>query len=209
MTLGEIITAVQRQFGDTAGVQIFESDVIRWANHAAIDIARETGCIQDHKEASSVGLDGSYTLPDDFLQMRRVTYDGRTLRPTTLETADNVWPDREVSNDSGTPQSYYIWSNILYLYPAPQSSGAGNLDIYYIRTPAVMDDPTDTSEIPLQYHEQIIRYCLSRAKELDEEPQEASLILQEYKGSVAQSRHDSQDQQKDSYPSVRLCPGDE
>jgi len=209
MNLGEIITAVQRQFGDTAEVQIFESDIIRWANHAAIDIARETGCIQDHRETNSVAADGSYTLPEDFLQMRRVTFDGRTLRPTTLETADNNWPDREVANDSGTPQSYYIWSNILYLYPTPSTAGAGNLDVYYIRTPAILIDPEDISEIPPQYHEQIIRYCLSRAKELDEEPQEASLILQEYKSGVAQSRHDSQDRQVDSYPSVRLCPGDE
>lgn len=209
MNLLGIVTRTQRQFGDDSGVQIYKTDIINWANDGQIDIVRRTECLQDHKETSSVAQDGSYSLPSDFLFMRKVTYDKLPLRPTTLELADQMWPEREVAISVGTPQYYYIWGNILYLYPAPAQSGSGNLDIWYVRTPATMTGDFDIPEIPVAYHEAIVRYCLSRAKELDDSFSEASAIMKDYEQSIVEDKYEAQQQQADTYPAVRLLPGDD
>src|ERR1700750_3164233 len=136
MMVSELVTAVQRQFGDDSGVQITRTDILRWINQAGIDIVRKTGCVQDHKQADAIATDGSYSLPDDFIAVRRVTFADVVLLPTTLDVADQDWMSRDVvPTGTGTPQNYYIWNNIIYLYPAPASNQTGALDIFYIRTP--------------------------------------------------------------------------
>lgn len=210
MNVGEIVTSVQRQFGDESGVQITQTDIIRWINQAMIDIARKTDCIQDHKEASITGGDASYGLPDDFLNVRKVTYNDTPLQPTTMEMADIMWPDRIVSSTgSGQPAYYYVWARVLYLYPAPASSGSGNLDIYYSRLPAIVDDVLDIPEIPATYHEDIEKYCLSKAKELDDSMDESALLKKIYEDRVNESRYEENNPRSDSYPAVRLIPGDD
>lgn len=210
-TVGEITTSVQRQFGDESGVQITTTDILRWINQAMIDIARKTDCVQDHKEASITSGDKSYGLPGDFINVRNVTYNGSPLRPTTMEIANIMWPQRDTigGSSSGDPEWYYIWGNVLYLYPTPASSGSGNLDIYYSRLPTVVANPTDTPEIPVGFHEDIERYCLAKAKELDDQLDEAAAIRKDYTDRVMVSKFEEENPHADSYPAVRLVPGDD
>lgn len=208
MNLGEIITSVKRQFGDDSGVQIFESDIIRWANLAQIDIARKTECIQDHVATDSIVEDGSYMLPEDFLTVKRVTYNNAVMYPTTIEKADIAYPLREQGNQVGTPNTYFIWGNILYLHPWPSTAEVNVLELFYVRLPATLASADEVSEIPESFHEDIVKYCLALAKELDEDVVEAGKIRDEYMGRIAEARYEIQNLYADSYPSVRLLPGD-
>lgn len=210
MNLGQIILAVQRMFGDTSGIQINEDDIMRWANQAQIDIARKVECIQEHITTSSIGADASYPLPENFLSAKRVTFNDAVLNPTTLEKADITWPSREVEPiPQGTPTSYFVWRNSLYLYPAPSQDQSDVLEVFYVRIPAPMFSDDDTPEIPETLHEDIIRYCLMQAKELDEDSGEATKLRVEYLDRMAESRDEAWNKYADSYPAVRLLPGDE
>lgn len=210
MNLGEIITAVQRQFGDESEVQVKKLDIIRWANQAGIDIARKTECVQDHAQTSSLTSDNSYTLPENYLGIRRVTYDDIVLQPTSMEIIDQDMPSRDKAPvQTGTPVQYYIWANTLYLHPAPQAGGTGNLDIFYYRTPALVSGNEDIIEIPAYYHEDVIRYCLARAKELDNDHDVSRVVMQEYNERIVQSMYEQQNPGSRSYPAVRLLPGDD
>lgn len=210
MNVGELVIAVQRQFGDDSGVQITQADIIRWLNQGGIDIVRKTGCVQDHKQTDSVATDGSYSLPNDFIAVRKVSYDNSVLQATTLDIADQDWGQRDVTPiQGGTPQYYYIWNGIIFLYPAPGAAGTGNLDIWYIRTPTILGGVNDTPEIPAKYHEALVRYALARAKELNDEHDVARVILADYENMLLDIKDETNRPYARSYNAVRLLPGDD
>lgn len=208
MNLGEIKTSVKRQFGDESGAQISESDIVRWANDALRDIVRKVEITNQHRETAVIAGDAGYELPDSFMYIARVTLDNRLLPERKLRDLD--LESRAVDETgSGTPESYYIWSNTLYLYPAPSTGGSSNLDIWYVSAPTALLVDEDVPEIPAYMHEDIVRYCLARAKELDEDWQAAALLNNDYESRVMQARYEQSAQPVDSYPSIRTLPGDD
>lgn len=208
MNLAEIKTSVKRQFGDESGAQITEADITRWANDAIRDIVRKVEITNQHRETAAVAEDGSYELPDNFMYIARVTFDNRLINERKLQDLD--LDSRAVDTaGSGTPESYYIWNNTLYLYPAPSRGGSGNLDIWYVSQPAALTSDTDVPEIPTYMHEDIVRYCLARAKELDEDWAASQIFDADYEARVMQARYEKSAQPTDSYPSVRTLPGDD
>jgi len=208
MNLLEIKTAVKRQFGDESGAQITEADITRWANDAIRDIVRKVEITNQHRETAVIAGDAGYELPDSFMYIARVTLDNRLLPERKLRDLD--LESRAVDETgSGTPESYYIWNRTIYLYPTPAVGGSANLDIWYVSSPAALVADEDVPEIPAFMHEDIVRYCLARAKELDEDWQAASLMNSDYEARVMQARYEQSAQPTDTYPSIRTLPGDD
>lgn len=208
MNLGEIKTAVKRQFGDESGAQITEADITRWANDALRDIVRKVEITNQHRETAAVGGDGTYELPSNFMYIARVTYNSRLLKETKLQDLD-LQSNGVDSVGTGEPGSYYIWNSVLHLHPAPASSGTGNLDIWYVSQPTALSTDADVPEIPAYMHEDIVRYCLARAKELDEDWAASQALSNDYEARIMQARYEQSAQPTDSYPSIRTLPGDD
>lgn len=208
MNLGEIVTRVQRQFGDESGAQITRSDIVNWANDGQLDIVRKTDSLQVHVETDAIKNDGSYDLPSTLIRIRRCTFNGKKLDRIELEALDQLHPDREVSdNNGGTPKYYYVWGSRLWVFPVPGSDGIGNLDVYYVKHPDPIISDQDIPEIPVHMHEDIVRYCLGRAKELDEEDAKAQEVMADYEARITLSRDEANSPENDSYPSVRDIDG--
>ena len=62
-TVPEVITAVERQFGDEAGVQLIESDIIRWINDAQDVIVAKNKVLKAKSTSPSVANQAAYTFP--------------------------------------------------------------------------------------------------------------------------------------------------
>lgn len=208
MNLGDIHVAVQRQFGDDVEAQIKKTDITRWANQAAIDIARKTHCLQEHAETDSVPDDGSYELPSDFIALRRVTYDNKVLLQTTLDVADHM-TTRDMATGRGVPSEFYVWDYRLYLLPIPEVAGSGNLDIWYVRYPVPLVAVEDVPEIPEKYHEMLVQRCLSRAHQVDEDYTSAAIVMKEYEEAIMEANSEESNPSSRSYNAVRLLPGDD
>ena len=202
MNLDTIILSVQRQFGDESDAQITRSDIIRWANEAQIDIVRKTDSLQVHAETDAVANDGSYSLPTGHVRIRRVTFNDYKLERTELEKLDDIYSNPE-KIESSTPQYYYVWGNKLFLFPKPSSEGTGNLDVYYNKMPAELVGGSDVPEIPVHMHDDIGRFSLARAKELNEDDGKAQAVMMDYEARIALSKDESNNPEIDSYPSVR------
>lgn len=209
MNLADIRTRVKRIFGDESGAQINDADIDRWANDGQLDIVRRTECLQALLELNTTAADGSYDLPDDVIKVRRVTYDGVLLSRMELEELDGIHRSRDANTPVGTPSAYYIWARQLFLHPAPADGGTNNLDFYYVKTPPALVSGTDIPAIPLQMHEDIVRYCLARAKELDEEFKQADQVWSDYLMRMSMSVDEQHSPNADSYPAVRTLPGDD
>lgn len=209
MNLGEIIAAVQVQFGDRGQTQILRADIVRWVNQAAIDIARKTHCVQEHAESSAVAGQSAYDLPVDFISMRRVTYDNMVLRESTLEDADRDLPARDTGGYTGTPILYYIYDYKLYVLPTPTTPGTGNIDIWYTRYPVSLINDEDNPEIPAKYHELMVRYAFARAVEQDENFTVSTMLSKDYNDMIVEAKNEEDDLSSRTYPSVRLVAGDD
>jgi hypothetical protein len=206
MNLGNIKLAVQRQFGDESGAQITQSDITRWAHDAQVDIVRKTEVLQVHSETDVIKDDGSYDIPTDFIRIRRVTYNDKKLERIELEEVDALDKSRDKASSS-TPLYYYMWGRQLWLYPKPSSAGQSNLDIYYLKMPTELVADQDVPEIPVHMHEDIVRYCLARAKELNEDDAKAQEVMMDYENRLTLSNDEANNPENDSYPAIRDIEG--
>jgi hypothetical protein len=202
MNLGQIVASVQRQFGDESGAQITRSDIVRWSNDALVDITRKTEVLQVHAETDTLKEDGSYDLPHDHIRIRRVSYRGYRLKRTELEALDEAQPLQK-GQAAGSPHAFYVWGRKIWLFPKPSRDGEGKLEIYYVKMPDELVADQDVPEIPPHMHEDIVRYCLARAKELDESDEKAQEIMADYAARIALSRDEAQNPEIESYPTVR------
>lgn len=209
MNVAEITKRIQKQFGDESGAEITPEDILSYINDGQVDIARHTGCLQDAVETDAIAGQRAYALPPNFLGIRRLTYNGKKVSQIALEDLDEIASNRDVNNPTGEPSHFYIWANEINFYPIPDVSAVGNIDIFYTKLPEPLLGDLDVPEIPVSFHEDLVRYGLSRAKELDEETQDSQLIWGEYKDRVNFSKSEHEVPDNSSYPSVRLVAGDD
>lgn len=171
LTVADITKRVQRQFGDEDFAQIQQSDVINWVNDAMREIANQNDLLQKQGTASTVANQTQYTLPTDILNLHRVAYLGFALRPISVEEADELITGNSQSitqgYPTGTPSHYWIFAGKINLFPAPDTAVTSGLILNYTRQPAPVTSTTDTPELPAQYDNRIVEYCLGQAFELD------------------------------------------
>ena len=102
----------------------------------------ETRVCQATAFTSTVAAQADYPLPGDWLALDKVLYNniGNTgvdtwvaLTATSIEKMAQENPNF-LSNDTsnfGTPKSYYVFNQTLYLYPRPKTTGTNDLFMFY------------------------------------------------------------------------------
>jgi len=206
LTVQDIFTRIQRTFGDEAQAQLTQADVLRWINDAQREIAVANNSLQVKTTASSVAQQQAYSLPVGILRLHSVRYNGLALESRTLEQMDELigTMDQTVAQGypTGTPQYYYVWAGQINLYPAPDSPITNGLTIYYTREPVQVAALSDTPELPDQYHNRIVEYCLARAYELDENLFAANMAEQKFATGVAALKQDESEKVQEFYPFI-------
>ena len=203
MQLGEIITRVQRQFGDEVQAQITEDDVVRWVNDACLEIVTNNATNQGSVGTTTIVVGQFiYDLPADLLLLRSVRVNGRKLKGSTYEQLCEMDPD--IENTVGEPNHYWVYGGKLNLYPIPDSD-LGNINILYVKTPDIMtvDMKTLEPDVPKQYHPRIVEYCIAQAAELDDNLGHYQLKMGQFKENISSIRQNSEQPESDSYyPSI-------
>lgn len=211
MQLSELITRVRKQLGDETSAEHSDSDIVGWINEAQLDIARKTETLQSHSQIDNIEDEECYGVPADFIKLRRVTYNGVLLKPTTLEKLDSFYPNRDKDGPvTGVAAYYYVWANKLYLYPAPEEAGTGLLDIWYTRAPIDLSAtaPSASPEIPIHFHRDLVVFAVAKGKEAQEEQGISNSMLDRYEVNLSQARDETLTKTNDSYPSVRELASD-
>lgn len=208
MNLGQIKSRVKRDFGDESGAEITDADIVDWANEGQIHIVRKTKALAVHKETAVVSGQRNYLLPTDLIFLDRVTYKGTSLEGLSQDQLDTFEKSLDASTGTGVPSHYYVYGRDLFLYPSPNESLAGGLDIFYIKSPTALAADVDVPEIPIYLHKELVTYCVMRAKGLDEESTDAQMLELNLDKELTNARDEVTSIQDDSYPAVRLLPGD-
>ena len=200
MIVSEISTRVKRLFGDQANVQIDDTDIIRWVNDAQHELALQNQLFQTVASVSTVIAQATYTTPADGITLRAIEYNQSKLQALNYNEAEQYIVGTAQSTTGGTPQQFWIWANTINLYPVPDS--IGTLKIFYTRQPATVTLVTDTPELPLQYHNAIVQYCLKQAYELDENWQGVQIKSNEFDTATKTLKDNNDWQERDFYPMI-------
>jgi hypothetical protein len=161
-------------------------------------------------QASAVFTYGPTTdgvdLPLQFIGEKRVTFGGIPLEKTSINELDDigVLP----TDIAGTPVKFYTWGSKMYIWPAPANSITNGLIIWYVEAPARVDDINLQLPIPVVFHMDVVRMCLVRARELNEDYEQARVLKAEVDANLGQVRFDQENRSRETFPVVRDDPGD-
>lgn len=212
MQVTDIIKRVQRIFGDEDEVQISVQDILSWASDGQMEIARQTECLTKDVifDFDPVQYSG-FLIPADYILEKRVSWTGsdkseKALGKTTLDVLDSGRMDPK--GTSANPYCYYLWAGKINLYPVPSSAVAQSVRLWYICAPEPLVQISDQLQIPLHMHEDVVRYALMRARELNEDTEQANAIGADLTNRMVQSRSEAFNPYKDQYPVIRDDWGD-
>lgn len=180
MNVGEIALRVKRQFGDEEGAQIRNDDIIRWINDAQRDLAVSNDLLQTTATTPIIAGQDQYFLPPDILTLRSVRVFGRKLEVLSAEQAAE-WTPNTPEQQQGVVTHFSQWALKIDLYPVPVINDPAGLQVYFTRSPLPVVDVTDVPELPLQYHNRIVEYCLAQAHELDDNMESYKMKMDAFK----------------------------
>lgn len=190
---------VRRLFGDENNVVIDRQDIVDWTNAAMVDIARTTQCIPKDVTQAANSFPVTYV---DFISMYRVIY-GTAATPKSFTTLEQIDAEFVGSMAVGTPQRYYVRGNKVYLHPTPATSDSTSVTVTYNRMPTELTlAVTDPMDVPVSYHEDLVRFVLARAYEKNENYQAQESSESAYQTGLAQ-RIWEKNQADESFPFVR------
>lgn len=208
MIVSDITARVKRIFGDEAGVQIIDSDLIAWINEIQRDIASSQSILEVSATVVVPGGTSTYTLPTDVQNLFSVWGNNSRLEPKSMREAEEllIKIGDTTAQPSGTPELFWIWANIINLWPVPASNVT--LKLFYSRFPVSVAALGDTLELDVKYQNIIINYCLQKAYELDEDWQGSQFKAQQVSGDLSSLTNDEKWTVQSTYPVITVLAED-
>lgn len=172
-TVQDVKKMVTRQFGDESGVQIEDPDIINWTNDALEEINRRNKVLTAYNSANSVIGQQAYTFPSqNILEVSSIHFDGSLLPNVSFAQAEeNVINGQGDAANTGTPALWYEWAGSFSFWPIPNA--VKKIELYYVKRPDRVTTLTDLLTLPDTYFQDVVRYVLQQAYEMDEDWQAA------------------------------------
>ena len=210
-TVQDVLTSVKRQFGDESGVQITDSDIIRWVD----DAQREVMMNNPEINAAVVSVNITAGQPlypvlinvPDIDTIHSVHFDGAILRNMTFLQAQEYIIKNTTNDQRGTPTFWYEYAGTINLWPVPDTSITGGLKIFYSAAPAEITTLGQLLSIPDSYFNAVVTYCMKQAMNMDENFQAAQSYDQQFE-ILMQKMSNRTQSESNQYPTITLLPGD-
>ena len=216
MIVSDIYNRVKRQFGDESGVQVTDTDILRWINDGQRQIVMANeGLLETTATSSSVVNDGDYSLPADLLILRSVSYKApgnafysqlKGMSFTAFNKYVDSWDGDTLT--VGVPEVYTSYAGNIILYPIPSQAVTNGIKIYYQRKPTDLTLSSETPDLPVLYHETLVKYCLQQAYEMDEDWEASVAKGTEFSTDLSLLRGREDWKVQETYPVISILPED-
>lgn len=187
--LSELFTAVKRQFGDESGVQLMDSDIIRWINDAQSEINRRNNVLKDTATLTATTGQADYSFPAgpdvQIQQVEALHYNGIRISNVPFAEAEAKIIGLSQPEDARGPQIWYEWGGTFTFYPAPVDDGT--IKLFYTRMPVVVTPATPQTDpigLPDEYFPDIVNWIMKQSYEMDEDWTAAQAKAGEFENSV-------------------------
>lgn len=217
VTVSDVITRVRRTFGDEAGIQITQDDVIRWVNDAQREaVMQNEGLLQKVGYVASVAGTQEYTFPADLFTLSHLYFrESATtayyvLKWMSLRDFSEYVDGWDGSSVQGIPLIYTQQEDGKFVvFPKPQASVANGFKLIYSRYSTDIVDINSTLDLPVYLHQYVINYCLMQAYELDEDWESAEKKQQQVQGDLDFNNNRKFWFGRDSYPTIQVGYADQ
>lgn len=174
ITAQDIITDVRNELVEPVPGFWTDPELLRNINRAENDFVSKTYTLRRMAfMQTTIGVN-QYPLPSDCISSRGVLFNEPSdngvqnwfrLIPTNFEKVLQERPDFNdtTTTNQGTPRRYWIWDNVLFMFPAPDSSNVGNLQIWYDAKPIPLQSTTDFINIDEIFREALTAFVLWKA----------------------------------------------
>lgn len=202
-TVKDVVTHVKRQFGDEAGVQINDRDIIRWINDAQIDINARNKMLKARGNADVVAGQSEYTLSSlDVQQLESIRVADQFLTHKNLTEADPGALSKSPNAEADVPSFWWVWAGVINLWPRPSKDIPNGLTIFYTKMPTPVETSNDLLSLPDKYYGRVVDYVLARAYELDEDLNSASYMEERLAMRLEEQSEEERRGQSMTYPTI-------
>lgn len=209
-TVQNVADSVKRQFGDESGVEVQDSDIIRWVNDAQYEIVTKNpevnaGMVTVNVTAGQT-LYPLLTNVPDMLVIHSIHYKGEYLNNLSfLEAQQTII--RSEDTETGAPKFWYEYAGNVNLWPKPTDSVTAGLTIFYSKAPTLITTLGQTLSVSDSYFKAVIDFCLTQAHEMDDNFQASNVKQQQFETAlqVQANRTHAQDA---FYPTIIMLPED-
>jgi len=208
-TLGNVFDYIKRQFGDESGVQITLADCTRWVNAAEAEIISQNQVLRAVATSTTVANDESYVLGDemDIQTINSIQVQGVKIPfKNHNEAEDYITRNDPLKTQRSFPVFWYEWGGTIFFYPVPDL--AYGIKVLYHKTPIELVNATDKLNVPDNYFNRILEYCMSQAYELDEQFDAASVKGDQFENRLLNMSLDEAHVNIDVYPQITVMAED-
>ena len=210
-TVQNVADAVKRQFGDESGVEVQDSDIIRWINDAQTEIVVKNPEVNAGMVQINV-VAGQTTYPllsqiTDILVVHSIHFRGQYLNNMSFLEAQQTIIRSDDTQTSDTPHFWYEYAGVINLWPKPVTSYTAGLTVFYSKAPELITTMGQTLSVPDSYFKAVQDFCLTQAHEMDDNMNQAGVKAQQFETAlqVQANRTHAQDA---FYPTIIMLPED-
>lgn len=215
MNVQDVINRVTRKFGDEAGVQITDADIVRWINDAQFQIAiSNEGLLETTVTTDVFQGQAEYDAPADMSVLRSLAFKGFRVKYMSFAEFNEYIdgfdaPPGIGPYGPGIPEIFMVWNNKITLFPKPDRDIVGGLKVYYVKQPTQVTLPADVLTVPVQYHLAVVDYVLQQAYELDEDLEKSNYSKAKFDETMRTLNDRNKWTSQEYYPRITTLPEDE
>ncbi len=159
MTPLQINTAARQRYNAVGDDFWSDEEIYSTIYQGCCEMATSGLVIEQAYTTTSVASQQAYDYPTYAMNIKRITYDGRKLVPITMRDDDILTQLNQAVTTTGTPTSYFVWNNVIYLRPIPSTSSL-TIKVWSNIEPTTVS-ATSTLEIPTEFQMALVNLILS------------------------------------------------
>lgn len=215
MNVQDVANRVRRTFGDDAGVQVTDEDILRWINDAQLQISVDNEeLLETTGTADIIAGQADYASPPNLNTLRSLMYNNFRLRGLSFNEFNEYIdgfkaPVSQGGYGNAKPEVFMVYGGTITLFPTPDQSITAGLRIYYSRHPDSVGNFADGLGVPDRYHNSVVEYCMKMAYEMDENFDAAAYKKGEFASQVQKLKGQEKWTNQEYYPKITVLPEDD
>ena len=209
-TVDHVFTDVKRAFGDESGVQLVDSDLIRWINAGQLEIVSKSKLLKAVARTDLIADQVLYEFPlDKVLEVESLHVDGTPVAPMTfVEAEEYILKFDPEKKDRGNPKVWYSYAEQIFLWPVADHNTTNGVVLFYTPTPNDVAAPGDILALPDKYFNTLVKYVLYKAFEMDENFEASNMKYQEMLADLSEFAEDETRVYNRTYPTLTVVEDD-
>lgn len=203
-TGSDVAEYVKRQFGDEAGVQVTDADILRWINDGQFEIVATNKILKGKAKTDLISGQRDYDFPmAKIIDIDSIHVKGVPVQHMQFPDVEQYIAGEDPSNiRTGQPKVWYEYGGQITFWPTPDEDVTEGITVFYIKEPKSLTTLSETLSIPDRYYTALQAYVMGQAYEMDEDWQAAAAKVEQFSGSLTAMASEEENFNNLAYPMI-------